>query len=285
MRFFLRTRKFKIGVISICAVLILSLVLRIFSGLLSPGSGVLGAVVSPIQQFFTEISGSISNFVKAVGEGNQLIIENKQLEEQLNELRGVVAENDELKAQNEFYKEYLEIKDKNTDFKFVGAKVISRDNDDPFASFTINKGSLAGVKQYDPVVTGNYLIGYVDRVGLNTAKVVTLLNPKITLGVNDSRTLDAGILTGTADFAAEGKARLYNLQRNCSVAVGDYIVTSGEGVFPEGLLVGTVDNIRNDDYTFSTYASVTLFAPLDELKNVMVITDFDGQGVLMEDGE
>ena len=140
------------------------------------------------------------------------------------------------------------------------------------------------MKQYDPVIDGNYLIGYVERVGLNSSKVVTLLSPKITLGVNDSRTLDAAILTGTADFAAEGKAKLYNLQRNCTVAVGDYIVTSGEGVFPEGLLVGTVDNIKNDNITFSTYASVNLFADFEELKNVMVITDFENKGIIT-DGE
>ncbi len=284
MRFFLRTKKFKIGIITICVVLALSLVFRIFFGMLSPGSVFMGTIVSPIQNFFSEISGGISNFAKSVSDGNRLISENKLLEEEINRLNGLVAENDELKAQNEFYKDYLEIKENNADFKFCPAKLISRDNDDPFCSFTINKGSIHGVKQYDPVVDGNYLIGYVERVGLNSSKVITILNPKIILGVNDSRTLDAAILTGTADFAAEGKAKLYNLQRNCTVAVGDYIVTSGEGVFPEGLLVGTVDNIKNDNITFSTYASVKLFANLEELKNVMVITDFGSKGIIT-DGE
>lgn len=284
MRFFLRTKKFKIGVISICIVLALSLIFRVFSGLLSPGSAFVGVIAKPIQSFFIEISGGISNFAKSVSDGDRLITENKQLEEEINRLNGIVAENDELKTQNEFYKNYLEIKDKNPDFKFCPAKLISRDTDDPFCSFTINKGSFDGVKQYDPVIDGNYLIGYIERVGLNSSKVVTLLSPKITLGVNDSRTLDAAILTGTADFAAEGKVKLYNLQRNCTVAVGDYIVTSGEGVFPEGLLVGTVDNIKNDNITFSTFASVNLFADFEELKNVMVITDFENKGIIT-DGE
>ena len=282
MRFFLRTKKFKIGVISLCCILVISLVLHLFSGMLSPGSSVLGVIAAPFQQFFTEIKGGISNHIKAVKEGNNLILENKQLEEEINELRGIVAENEELKNQNDFYKDYLEIKDKNPDFEFCAAKLISRDADDPFCGFVINKGSVHGIKQYDTVIVGNYLIGYVEQVGVNTSKVVTLLSPKIIMGVNDSRTLDAGILTGTADFAAEGKAKLYNLQRNCTVAVGDYIVSSGEGVFPEGLLVGMVDNIKNDDYTFSTYASVTLFADFDELKTVMVLTNFEGKGILME---
>lgn len=285
MRFFLRTRKFKICIVSLCVILVISFVVRILSGMLSPGSSALGVITKPFQQFFTEVAGGISNFAKSVGEGNKLIIENKQLEEELNELRGVVAENDELKLENEFYKDYLEIKDQNPDFKFCDAKLISRDDDDPFGGFVINKGSVHGIKQYDTVIVGNYLIGYVDQVGINTSKVVTLLSPKITLGVNDSRTLDAGLVTGTADFAGEAKVKLYNLQRNCTVAVGDYIVSSGEGVFPEGLLVGTVDNIKNDDYTFSTYASVSLFANLDEIKSVMVITGFEGKGVLMDDEE
>ena len=117
--------KFKICIVSLCVILVISFVVHILSGILSPGSSALGVITKPFQQFFTEVAGGISNFAKSVGEGNKLIIENKQLEEELNELRGVVAENDELKLENEFYKDYLEIKDQNPDFKFCDAKPLN----------------------------------------------------------------------------------------------------------------------------------------------------------------
>lgn len=283
MRFFLRTKKFKILAALLCLILVVSLSFRVFSGFFSPGSGVLGTVIAPFQNLFSNISNGIGNFTKSVKGGNELILENKRLEEELSEMRALLAENDELRLQNEFYKEYLEIKEANPDFQFCRSKIISRDSGDPFCSFTVNKGSKDGIKQYDPVISGNYLIGYVEQVGFNSSKVVTLLSPHITVGVNDSRTGDPGIITGTAVFAEENKVKLYNLSRDCTVAVGDFIVTSGEGVFPEGLLIGSVDNIRNDDNTFSAYASVSVFAKFYDLKSVMVLTDFEGQTTIGED--
>ena len=61
-------------------------------------------------------------------------------------------------------------------------------------------------------------------------------------------------------------------------AVGDYAVTSGEGVFPAGLLIGTIQSIGSDKYNTSIYADIKPFADIDNLKNGMVITEFSGQG-------
>ena len=64
------------------------------------------------------------------------------------------------------------------------------------------------------------------------------------------------------------------------MAVGDYIVTSGEGIFPEGLLIGSVKSIGSEKYNTSIFATVEPFADLDDIRDVMVITDFEGQGGL-----
>ena len=106
------------------------------------------------------------------------------------------------------------------------------------------------------------------------------------IGALDNRTNDSGIISGNLEFAKNGQAKFYNLARSCSVAIGDYVVTSGEGIFPKGLLIGKIETIGNDKYNTSIYATVTPFANIDELRQVMVITDFDGQGnVLQKIGE
>lgn len=188
-------------------------------------------------------------------------------------------------AENEYYKDYLEIKDKNPDFKFEPATVISRDNTDPYLSFVINKGSANGVKENDPVITDAGLVGYISEVGLTTSKVATILSPDIVIGALDNRTNDSGVVSGTLEQAKEGNTKLFNLSRSCNVAVGDYVVTSGEGIFPSGLLIGTIKSIGTDEYNTSIYANIDPFEDISEIREVMVITDFEGQGSVLSDSK
>ena len=285
MRFFLRTRKFKVCVSVMAAVLVCLIVLRAVTDFFSTGSSAVSTLLSPVTQLVTALDNTFSDLNKKLIDGDTLLLENKSLKEQLAALRAENAQLQQIKNENEFYKNYLGIKDNHPDFSFLGAKVVAKDSSDPFGSFTVNKGSFDDVSVYDPVIVGEYLVGYVYSVGPTTCKVLTILHPDMTIGANDSRTDDSGIISGTADFAAQNKVKLYNLSRSCNVAVGDYIVTSGEGIFPEGILIGTVDNIKSDNYTSSLYATVIPFADLESLKNVMIITNFNNQGALWEGGQ
>ena len=61
--------------------------------------------------------------------------------------------------------------------------------------------------------------------------------------------------------------------------MGDYILTSGVGgAFPDGIIVGSVTDMGQDAGQVSVYAVVRPAARLSELKDVMVITAFEGQG-------
>ncbi len=280
MRFFLRTKKFRVCLSVIAVVIALCITVRVIGGILSPGAGLWGTIIAPFQQAATYISQSIDNLQKKYNDGNELLLENQKLKEENDTLRKQNADFDETLRQNEFYKDYLEIKDSNPDFTFCDAKLISVDKDDLYHSFVINKGSADGIETFDPVIIGNSLVGYISKVGLTTSKVTTILSPEIVAGANDSRTGDTGIISGTADFAAEDKLKFYNLTRDCQVAVGDTVVTSGEGLFPDGLLIGTVETIKSDSYTSSLYSTVTPFVDFSDIRKVMVITHFEGQGAL-----
>lgn len=280
MRFFLRTKKFRVCLSVIAVVLALCIAVRVIGGILSPGAGLWGTIIAPFQQAATYISQAIDNLQKKYNDGNQLLLENQKLKEENDTLRKQNADFDETLRQNEFYKDYLEIKDINPDFTFCDARLVSVDKDDLYHSFVINKGSAHGVKALDPVIIGNSLVGYISKVGLTTSKVTTILSPEIVAGANDSRTGDTGIISGTADFAAEDKLKFYNLTRDCQVAVGDTVITSGEGLFPHGLLIGTVETIKSDSSTSSLYSTVIPFVDFSNIRNVMVITHFEGQGAL-----
>ena len=163
--------------------------------------------------------------------------------------------------------------------------MLSRDPDSLFEGFTVGAGQLHGVSLYDPVITDEGLVGYISEVGATTSKVTTILDPKLVCGAYDSRTSDAGALSGTTELAEQGYTRFYNLPRTCSVAVGDLVVTSGSGVFPDGLILGNVVSISSDPVSTSLFAAVKPTVRFDELKKVMVLTSFAGQGNELTKGE
>ena len=284
MRFFLRSRQFKIILAIFCVVLVATLSFVIVGKHMSPQTDIASTIATPFRNFFASLSNTANDFLDSFNSGNKLNLENAELKSEIDSLRQQLADYEEATQQNEVYKDFLDIKENNPDFSFTDATLIARDSDDPYGGFTINKGSTSNISKYDPVITESGIVGYVTDVGLTSAKVTTILSPDITLGALDNRTSDSGVITGSLALAQKGFCRFSNLSRSCSVAVGDYVVSSGEGVFPEGLLIGSVENIGIDDNNNSIYAEIKPFAQIEEIRSVMVITSFDGQGGISVEG-
>ena len=278
MRFFFRSKQFKTIVAVFLIIAVLTLSFALIGTRMSPQTDIAGTIAAPIRSAAQSVSNAVSDFFKAYSDGNILSLENAEMKAQISELQNKVADYEEVLSENSFYKQYLEIKENNPDFKFADANIIAKDPDDPYGGFTLNKGSASDISLYDPVITDAGVVGYVTEVGLTSCKVTTILSHNITLGAIDNRTSDSGIVTGSLSLSQNGLCRFANLSRSCSVAVGDYVITSGEGIFPEGLLIGSVKNIGIDEYNTSVFAEIKPFVEFSEIRSVMVITSFEGQG-------
>ena len=278
MRFFFRSKKFKVMLSITCAVLILALLAGIVGSSFTPQNGVIGAVTSSVTEFSKNCTDGIDSFFEKFEDNGNLIEENSSLKQQVNELTSDLMDYEKAKQENEMYEKYYGIKEQNTDYIMEPAMLISRNVDDPYGSFNINKGSLQGIALHDPVITEEGLVGYISEVNPSFSKVTTILDTAISLGGVDRRTRDTGVISGELDLAEKGKTRLNNLLRSSGVAAGDYIVTSGGGVFPEGLVVGRVDSVHNEVYNTALYGIITPIVDFGELRDVMVITYFSGQG-------
>lgn len=278
MRFFFRSRQFKIFLAVTAVVVALSILTALVGGYISPQAGLAETIAAPFKKLASTVKNSIDDFNDRMFHSDEIVHENEQLKAELAELREQLVDYESAINDNEFYKDFLEIKENNPDFVFCPAFVTSKDPDDVFGGFTVDRGSHNGVSLYDPVITDAGLVGYVTEVGYSTCKVTTILSPELTCGAYASRTNDAGVVSGNRELALQSKTRLYNLSRTCTVAVGDVIVTSGSGIFPDRLIIGTVDNILSDSLTSSLYAEIKPAVDFDDLKNVMILTSFDGQG-------
>ena len=190
MRFFLRSRQFKIILSIFCAVVLLTVTAVIIGKRMSPQTDIAAAIAAPFRNLFTNVSNVVTDFFDSYNNGSKLSLENAELKSEIDALRQKVADYEEITEQNSFYKDYLGIKESHPDFVFTDATLISRDQDDPYGSFTINKGSASGISKYDPVITDAGIVGYITEVGLISCKVTTILSPDITLVALDNITHD-----------------------------------------------------------------------------------------------
>ena len=90
-----------------------------------------------------------------------------------------------------------------------------------------------------------------------------------------SRTRENGIITGSADYAADGQCVLTNLDRATEARKGDQVITTGlGGVFPANLLVGTVQEVVPEQSGKSSSAVILPGADPRTVKHVFIITEY-----------
>ncbi len=126
----------------------------------------------------------------------------------------------------------------------ITATIIANSATSWFQSCVLNKGSADGVHKGMAVVTPLGVVGKVVTVTGRTAKVLLLTDPNSGIDVLVQRTRSRGIVSGSLD---SGTVLKY-MKRSEDIQEGDRLVTSGlDGVFPKGLLVGTVIKVRKQN--------------------------------------
>ena len=280
-------KSFFVRVLAVVALVLVGMMIYSAStgGLATLPQTIAGAVVTPFQSLVTGISNRVSGFFGGLVGGGDLQEQVNALLKENAELRQQIVDYDELKQQNDWYTEILGLHEEHSDYTFASGRVIGRDPSDAYGNFTISAGKNADVSVNDPVVTTNGdLVGVVYEVGLTYSKVRTVLDPATKVSAQISRTADTGYTVGgTVSMARERQLRLTTLERSSGVAIGDYVVTSGiGGIYPGGLLIGSVREINSASDGMTLDANVELFADIYNLKQVMVITSFDGQSSATE---
>lgn len=121
--------------------------------------------------------------------------------------------------------------------KAITASIIAHSPTSWFRSCLLDKGSADGVRKGMAVVTPLGVVGQVVSVTPRTAKVLLLTDPNSGIDVLVQRTRARGIVSGSL----ENGTVLKYVKRSEDVQEGDRLITSGtDGVFPKGMLVGTV---------------------------------------------
>ena len=209
---------------------------------------------------------SITDYFHLKGINNDLQERNALLEMELVDLR---AQINDLKMQ---LPDTAKIQPVLQHFDFVVAHVISNSIAQPNNYITINRGSAVGIKPEMGVVDQTGVVGVVNVVGPHSARIISLLNPDMRLSckLRDSEYFGSMVWEG----GDSRYAILEELPKHMHYEVGDTVVTSGfSTVFPEGIIVGTVEGrARNLSDSFVSL-KVRLTTNFSQLGTVRVITN------------
>ncbi len=275
MKRFLQSAGFKVLVA--VAVFLLGIIIygAVSGGTATAPEQVAGGILSPLQSLFSNAAEAVSDFFSGWGDDTVLREENDQLKQELSDLRDQMVDYDEMKRRYDQLVKFLELKEQHPDYQFADASVIAKDPTDIYGNFTIDAGSLQDVAVGDPVIQANGLVGVVSEVGLNWARVSTILDVQTHVSAYISRSGDTGITAGTVTLAQDGLLRLNNIDRDAGVLKGDIVVTyGGNSQYPAQLKIGRVMSIQADTDGLSMYAIVEPFVSIHNIDHVMVITEF-----------
>ncbi len=274
---FFKGRSFKV----LFALLILIFAFLIRAAYDGTGTSVLSQAVSylttPVQRAVSGAAQSVSDTASELFRGKRIAAENEALRRENADLRSQLVEHERYKAENERLRAYLDIKEQAPQLEFAPAQVIGRDSAERFYSFTIDSGSLDGIKVGDPVITDEGLVGFVQRTTGASAQISTVLDVACSIGAIDIATREIGVTEGTVALAADGLLRLSYLPRESEAKAGDLVVTSGAGdTVPKNLVIGTIREVLPDSKGLSLYAVLEPPADLRDVRDVLVITQFPG---------
>lgn len=210
---------------------------------------------------------------------DELQDENKELINEISSLREKLSDYYDVKRENEQLRKYYNIKAENSNYNLIPASVINRDPNNIYHSFIADIGSTSGVKVNDPVLTEKGLVGWVSQVDISSCTVTTILSDATKMSAVDKKTSDIGVLNGKSSLWRSNQTAFTLLDETSEVQKGDIITTSGMGgIFPPGLLIGTVKEVLYDEYDTSKFAVVSAYENIKNVSEIVILTDYTDRG-------
>lgn len=267
--------RFFVGVAVVAVLCILAALYSGVTGNPSPVTRIVGFVTTPVQRLATGVSGFFSRGLSYFTDFDALQAENEELRRQLREMEQTVRDAELALEENARLRQQAGQPERMRELTTISAEVIARNPGDWATTLTLDKGSNHGVEEGDLVTTVDGMVGYVSEVQSNYCEITTVVDVEMQCGALITRTRETAIAEGDYDLMADGNLRLSYLTEDASVVIGDTVETSGRGgLFPKGVMIGTVESVLPEANGISYYAVLRPFVDVDSVSSVSIVTDF-----------
>ncbi|WP_066311624.1 rod shape-determining protein MreC [Bacillus sp. FJAT-29814] len=226
-----------------------------------------------VQSLVSKPAHYLAGFFENLQDLQNTYEENKELKSRVEKIASLEAEVQELKKDNKDLREVLDETRTLRDFEPLPATVIGRNPDRWHEMIIIDKGKSNGIKKNMAVVTSSGLIGKVKSVTQfsSTVQLLSAMDPKNRISaVIQGETEVFGFVQG---FDDKQKLLLVKaIPSGAKIEKDQAVITSGlGGVFPKGLTIGKVVEVKPDQYGLNQTALVKPGADFYDIENVIVI--------------
>jgi rod shape-determining protein MreC len=244
---------------------------------------VLHVVAYPFQAAYQNTTsgtaGAVSHYVYLVN----LKEENERLKQQVQALQEELNQYVNSSIQFNLLREQLGFLEETPERK-VWAEVIGASADNFHNILLINKGHQAGIRRNFPVVLRQGVVGRIESVTALQAVVELIVDRRHRFPVLVQRTRDRVQARGATDslelqsqdramaFGQGGGISVDRIRMLSDIQAGDRVITSGlEGIFPKGLLVGTIVSMGREKHELFQIAEVKPVVDFSRIEGVFVI--------------
>jgi len=215
------------------------------------------------------LSGSIDNLFRNISEYFSLRKSNRMLVEELAKLHSRLPE--------AFYKTdtvsgFFKDPYTGTEYKYISARVISNSTNKRNNFLMINKGRLHGVENQMGVIIGNKIVGQVVSVSPHFSWIMSVLHKDSRISAKFKKNNQLVTVEWPGGNYKIGEVK--EIPRHVAIKKGDSIITSGNSeIFPEGILIGTIDRYTIAEDENFNYATINFSTDFNSLGYVEVVVD------------
>lgn len=255
----------------IIALVVVGLLALALGGYFSPVTSWFTRLIVDVQTWVSTRYMAVSEFLTVPRDVASLRQRNSDLEGEVAQLQTQVINLQQQVIETKILSALVDFARANPEYSYKAAAVIGRDPS-PFLSYVIiNVGSNQGLLPGMPVVTDQGLVGRVDAVIAEAARVQLVTDSASAVDVRLQSSNTEAMLVGSVT----GDLSLDMISQNATVTVGDVVLTSGlGGSYPPNLLIGQVVSVRKLDYELFQQASIQPNVDFNQLGYILVITNW-----------
>ncbi|WP_177564819.1 rod shape-determining protein MreC [Phascolarctobacterium sp.] len=233
------------------------------------------AVLSPINSGVQTLTGTVASLHSKVRAITTMEAENEQLKKENAELRRANIAMAEFYAENKRLSKLLQYKEQVPEQKLLPAKVVGRNMGDLRDLVIIDRGAADGINKEMAVVTGDGLVGLVEEVYPDAAKVMLITSSRCKIGARILRAASRAVGVVSGRSVENMPLEMEHLPREADVIKGDVVVTSGfSGRHPSGLVIGTVKETSLEAAGLLMTADVDPAVDSSKVEEVFVVTGY-----------
>lgn len=239
-----------------------------------PVSSIGGVLVTPLQNGLSKAGSYLSSRTEDLKQLKEVLKENEELKAQVDALtiENVKYQQDRYELTN--LRELYDLDKQYDDYEKIGARVIAKDAGNWFHSFVIDKGEADGLAIDMNVMAGSGLVGRITDVGPHWAKVLSVIDDSSNVSGMVLSTSDNLVVTGDLKLFEDGVLSFEKLvDSGDRVSEGDKVVTSNiSDKYLPGILIGFISSINKDANNLTKSGLITPVVDFEHINEVLIIT-------------